>query len=119
MSRSCHAIQLVVFDADALQEESVACAIRAVVDAGMRLGTISSQPDIARRVDASQYAHEFDIWLPGVDGVYPFERLTALVDIEPARVLFVSRNPGAEDHAQRHGMATVNPETDDINRFLT
>ena len=119
MSLSCDAIQLVVVDVDGLGPATVPEIAMTVVNAGMRLGAISTRGDLGRRLNSSTDGARFDFWIPGENDTYQFGRLSAIIDTEPGHILIVTSNEKALAQAQSLGLRTLDPDIEDIMRVLT
>jgi len=120
MSQPCSAVEFVLFDARLLLQDhaNVRAALTAIRQRGVPAGAIADLPDLARRLDAAGLSADLDFWTPGSPGSWPFERLLALVGVEPARALFISGDPHARDLAAAAGLQPCPPTSVDLERAL-
>jgi hypothetical protein len=107
-----------LFDADLFATNDAAGALAALVAShDMRRGAVSDRPDIAARLDDHGAAQWFEFWLAG-DGVWPFERALALVDVEPQRALLVSAAEQALRAAEVAGLRACPADIEELERQL-
>lgn len=111
-------VELVLFDTDSLGDKRVAAAVEEVAGRGIHRGAISSANNVAAALERVGLAERFDLWLPGADETWPFDRATALTGVEPGRVLFISTDSSANAAADKAGIQTCAEDLDQIDRRL-
>lgn len=117
MSQPCSAIELVLFDADALVDQQVRADVETVVSLGVLAGAIRDSDDVAQVVNAAGQADRLGFWF-GEPGCWPFARVIAFANVEPGRILFVSDNPVARDQAEAAGIRLHDNRTGEIAALL-
>ena len=118
MSQPCSMVELVLFDARSLEDARVVAALHETARRGIHRGAISEANDVAAVLEESGLTDAVDLWLPGADGAWPFDRALALTGVEPGRVLFVSTRDTANTAAQTAGLQTCEGDLDQIDRRL-
>jgi hypothetical protein len=121
MSQPCSAVELVLFDARALLDGADAArdALRFVRERGLLTGALADLPDLARRLDAAGIGDALDFWVPGTPGEWPFDRVQALVDVEPGRTLLLSDDPALTALALDLGLRPIPACREELERSLT
>ena len=118
MSQPCSAVDLVLFDAHALAAPEIRPVIDFLIERGVQRGALCDGADVADLVSRAGYEDELELWLPGSNGHWPFERALALTNVPPQRVLFVSLDPNARANAERHGYLVSDGEPALLERLL-
>ena len=91
MTQPCSMVELVLFDTESLGDPRIAVAVEEVASRGIHRGAISSADDVASALERVGLAERFDLWLPGANETWPFDRATALTGVEPMRIGVVLR----------------------------
>jgi hypothetical protein len=117
MSQPCSAVELVLFDADGLSDPKMREDVESVIRLGILTGAVADQPGIADVIDAAGQADRFGFWFGG-EGVWPFDRAIAFANVDPGRILFVSRDPVARNAAASAGVRVADEQLADIAALL-
>ncbi|HQX62584.1 MAG TPA: hypothetical protein PK593_03890 [Thermomicrobiales bacterium] len=118
MSQPCSMVELVLFDTDSLDDERVTAAVEDIARRGLHCGAISDDADVAEALSRTGLTKQFDLWLPGADDRWPFDRAVALTGVEPGRILFISADGAANAAAEAAGLQTCPDDLDQIDRRL-
>jgi hypothetical protein len=117
MSQPCSAVELVLFDARDLANPATRADVEAVVMFGVLTGAVLDSEHVADVVKAEGQSDRLGFWFGGA-GDWPFERAIAFANVDPGRVLFVSRDPSARQAAATSGVRLYDLLSGDITALL-